>query len=192
MPQTLVFATHNPNKASEVSRMMPASYEVRSLSAIGFTESIPETAETLEGNALLKARTVFQKSGYACFADDTGLEVDALNGEPGVYTARYAGERASDHANINRLLGNLKDATNRQARFRTIMALIMDDGSEHLFEGLVEGFILETPRGEAGFGYDPVFRPRGYDLAFAEMPPDQKNRISHRMKALSKLVNYLA
>lgn len=192
MTTTLVFATHNPHKATEVSHILPPSYEARSLTAIGFNEEIPETSTTLEGNALQKARTVYEATGYACFADDTGLEVDALNGSPGVYTARYAREEASDQENVDLLLKNLKGETNRQARFRTIMALILENGQEHLFEGLVEGLIQEEPEGSAGFGYDPIFRPMGYDQTFAEMPEEVKNRISHRQKALTKLVNFLA
>lgn len=192
MNSTLVFATHNSHKATEVSHILPPSYQVNSLKAIGFNEEIPETSTTLEGNALQKARTVYQATGYPCFADDTGLEVDALNGSPGVYTARYAGEEASDQENVDLLLKNLKTVSNRQARFRTIMALILGDGQEHLFEGLVEGIIQETKIGKGGFGYDPIFRPRGYDQTFAEMTEDLKNRISHRQKALNKLVNFLA
>ncbi len=192
MTTTLVFATHNPHKVTEVSHILPPSYQLSSLTAIAFDEKIPETSNTLEGNALQKARTVYQATGYACFADDTGLEVDALNGSPGIYTARYAGEDASDEENVGLLLKNLKAVANRQARFRTIMALILKDGQEHLFEGLAEGIIQEEKNGQGGFGYDPIFRPRGYDQTFAEMPEDLKNRISHRQKALMKLVNFLA
>lgn len=189
---TLVFATHNPNKAEEINALMPEGYQVRSLADVGFKDTVHEDQETLAGNALKKARTVYQATGQACFADDTGLEVDALNGAPGVYTARYAGESASDKANVDKLLSALEGVENRQGRFRTIIALIWDDGQEYLFEGIAEGVIQEESRGTEGFGYDPVFRPRGYDAAFAEMPQEQKNRISHRQKALTKMINFLA
>lgn len=189
---TLVFATHNPNKAKEISSLMPDHYEVQSLADIGFNKEIPEDKATLSANALQKANTIFQSTGKACFADDTGLEVDALAGAPGVHTARYAGPDASDTANIQKLLKALENQHNRQARFRTIIALILQNGQSYLFEGIAEGFILAHPQGTEGFGYDPVFRPRGYDQSFAEMPLRQKNKISHRQKAFSKMINFLA
>lgn len=188
----LVFATHNAHKAQEINALVPPHYQVHTLLDIGFEAPITEDAETLSGNALKKARTVYQSTGNACFADDTGLEVDALSGAPGVRTARYAGDHATDAENINQLLAAMKASENRQARFRTVIAVILEDGREHLFEGLSEGFILEQTRGEAGFGYDPVFRPRGYDQTFAEMDAELKNQISHRQKALTKMVNFLA
>jgi XTP/dITP diphosphohydrolase len=161
-----------------------------SLDDIGCQEAIPETAETLEGNARIKAAHVWEKYGYHCFADDTGLEVEALGGAPGVYSARYAGEDADAMANMEKLLGKLEGSRERGARFRTVIALVLD-GSYHFFEGIVSGEILEQPKGNEGFGYDPVFRPAGYQGSFAQMPPADKNRISHRGRAFEKLTAFL-
>lgn len=187
----LVFTTHNPNKLQEIQQMMPEPFQLMSLADIGFTESIDEDQETIQGNARKKARVVYEKTGHSCFSDDTGLEVDALNGEPGVYSARFAGANATNEANRNLLLEKLSDEDNRQARFITIIALILN-GTEYLFEGIKAGKITENPQGEGNFGYDPIFLPHGYDETFAEMDPVLKNRISHRGKAFSKMINFLA
>ncbi len=191
----LVFATNNAHKLSEVRQILGSKFEVVGLSDIGCHEDIPETAETLEGNALQKARYVKEHYGLDCFADDTGLEVRALNGIPGVHTARYAelfGEGAThdSDANMCLLLKNLKNKTDRHARFRTVIALIYQ-GEEYLFEGIVEGNILSERTGHEGFGYDPIFQPEGYDKSFAEMNADDKNAISHRGRATMKLANFL-
>ena len=186
----LVFATHNPNKLEEIRQMLPAGICLRSLDEIGCTEEIPETAPTLEGNARLKAEYVRNRYGYDCIADDTGLEVEALGGAPGVYSARYAGPQADARANTERLLQAMKRVDRRHARFRTVIALTEGD-SCRFFEGVVEGEITESPRGEGGFGYDPVFRPVGHDRTFAEFSTDEKNRISHRGKAFRALQAYL-
>ncbi len=188
--QTLVFTTHNADKILEVKQLLPNHLSLLSLDDIGFNETIQEDQGSIEGNARKKASVVYEKTSYSCFSDDTGLAVDALQGEPGVFSARYAGENASYSDNLNLLLKNLSGATNRQARFKTIIALILD-GKEYLFEGVTEGKILEEERGSAGFGYDPIFRPQGYDQTFAEMAPELKNRISHRGKAFTKMVNFL-
>ncbi len=186
----LVFATHNPNKAREVQAIMPPGMEIVTLDEIGYTEEIPETGSTLEENALIKARTIYTATGINCFADDTGLEVNVLNGEPGVYSARYAGEPANAGKNMDKLLENLKNSGDRSARFRTEFALIID-GKEHLFEGIVNGSITSDKHGEGGFGYDPIFLPDGFDKTFAEMPLSEKNKISHRGRALAKMVEWL-
>jgi len=186
----LVFATHNPNKLEEIRQMLPAGICLRSLDEIGCAEAIPETAPTLEGNARLKAEYVRERYGYDCIADDTGLEVEALGGAPGVYSARYAGPQADSRANTARLLEALHGKPHRNARFRTVIALT-EGGTCRFFEGVVEGAITEAPRGEGGFGYDPVFRPSGYDRTFAEFSTDEKNRISHRGKAFRALQAYL-
>ncbi len=186
----LVFATHNPNKLEEIRKMVPAGIRLRSLDEIGCTEAIPETAPTLEGNARLKAEYVRNRYGYDCIADDTGLEVEALDGAPGVYSARYAGPQADARANTTKLLAALNQAKSRKARFRTVIALTEGD-SCRFFEGVVEGEITAAPRGEGGFGYDPVFRPTGYDRTFAEFSTDEKNAISHRGKAFRALQAYL-
>ena len=183
----IVFATHNPNKLEEIRQMLPAGLQVLSLDDIGCTEEIPETASTLEGNARIKAAHVFQQYGYDCFADDTGLEVEALGGGPGVYSARFAGPRADSRANVEKLLRLMEGKTNRKARFRTVIALAMD-GTFHFFEGEISGEILAEQTGSGGFGYDPVFLPKGSDLSFAEMPLAEKNRISHRARAFNKFV----
>lgn len=189
--KTIVFATNNDHKLKEVISIMPSHIEVISLADLGCSEEIPETANTLEGNALQKARYIHQKFKCDCFADDTGLEVDALNGEPGVYSARYAGKDCNNIANMQKLLCNLSDKTNRNARFKTVIALILND-SEYLFEGTINGSLTQTMRGANGFGYDPIFVPDGYKETFAELGDDIKNKISHRAKAVQKLADFLA
>ncbi|MEO1009899.1 MAG: non-canonical purine NTP diphosphatase [Bacteroidota bacterium] len=186
----LVFATHNPNKLKEVRPLLPKSMHLLSLKDIGCQEEIPETGSSLEENARLKAQYVFKKYGYTCFADDTGLIVDALNGEPGVYSARYAGKQKDPHANMEKLLSKLGAISHRSARFQTVIALYLKDG-QYVFTGTVEGKITEDKRGINGFGYDPIFMPRGFDLTFAELPLSLKNSIGHRGKAIKKLVDYL-
>jgi len=186
MDINLVFATNNEHKLTEVREIVSGSFRILSLKDVGCFDDIPETADTLEGNALLKARYVKQKYGYDCFADDTGLEVRALNNAPGVYSARYAGEAKDAKANMNKVLYELQNQTDRSARFRTVIALIIGE-EEYLLEGIVEGSIIHEPRGEAGFGYDPVFVPKGYTDTFAEMGADVKNTISHRAEAINKL-----
>lgn len=190
----LIFATHNRHKVSEVQAMLPEGILVRSLSELGCEEEIPETHDTLQGNALQKAQFVWERYHCSCFADDTGLEVDALNGRPGVYSARYAGEGCSFDDNVRKLLGeleNVRDLEKRTARFRTVVALLLD-GKEYFFEGRVDGFITLERSGCEGFGYDPVFLPQGYRQTFAEMPAEEKNRISHRGRAVSRLVDFLS
>jgi XTP/dITP diphosphohydrolase len=182
----IVFATHNLNKLTEIRQMLPPDLQVLSLDSIGCREEIPETADTLEGNARLKAAYVSEHYGYNCFADDTGLEVSALDGAPGVYSARFAGPGANSQANIEKLLRLMDGKTDRRARFRTVIALALD-GAFHFFEGEVAGEILTRPAGTGGFGYDPVFRPTGYQISFAQMPLPEKNRISHRGRAFRSL-----
>ncbi len=186
----LVFATNNPHKLSEVQHLLGNSFHLLSLKDINFSDEIPEDYDTLEENALQKAQHIYTITKQNCFADDTGLEVEALNGRPGVYSARYAGKNKDPKANIQKLLFELKDIENRKARFRTVVALILD-GKEHLFEGIVDGRIIESERGVDGFGYDPVFLPDGYSSTFAEMNLSQKNKISHRARAIGSLVNFL-
>ena len=190
MKSKLVFASNNSHKLSEVSTIVSGDFQIVSLSDIHCSEDIPETADTLEGNALLKARYIKEKYGYDCFADDTGLEVDALGGAPGVYSARYAGPAHDSQANMQKLLLQLKGITNRNARFRTVIALIQGH-EEHLFEGIINGHITESPSGANGFGYDPVFIPDGYMETFAELSETAKNNISHRAIAVHKLAKYL-
>ncbi len=186
----LVFATNNQHKLKEVQALLGNHFRLLSLTDIGFDEEIPEDFDTLQDNALQKARYINSRLGYNCFADDTGLEVDALNGEPGVYSARYAGEAKNPHDNIVKLLQNLSGVKNRRAQFRTVIALILD-GNEYLFEGKVDGEIIDKGRGSDGFGYDPIFLPEGYSQTFAEMPLELKNQISHRGRAVAKLVDFL-
>ena len=186
----LVFATNNEHKLHEVREMLGNQFKILSLSEIGCSEDIPETSPTLEGNALQKARYIFDKYGYNCFADDTGLEVEALNMQPGVYSARYAGPQRSAEDNMQKLLFELDKINNRKARFRTVISLIINS-SEHFLEGIVEGEILNSKKGAKGFGYDPVFRPDGYVESFAEMAMDEKNKISHRGRAIEKLIDFL-
>lgn len=188
--KTLVFATNNLHKLEEVRDILGGSFRIASLKEIECTDDIPETADTLEGNALQKARYVKDKFGYDCFADDTGLEVEALGGAPGVFSARYAGPGHDSEANMQKLLKELEGKTNRQAQFRTVVALILE-GREYTFEGIVRGTILTERRGTAGFGYDPVFVPEGYAETFAEMGSEEKNRISHRARAVQKLADFL-
>ena len=186
----MIFVTINRHKLAEVSAILGDSIELKSLKEIGCTDEIPETAETLEGNALMKARYIYERYGQDCFADDTGLEVDALDGAPGVYSARYAGPGHDSEANMQKLLKELDGKNDRHAQFRTVIALIIG-GEEHLFEGVVKGTILEEREGEGGFGYDPIFRPEGYDHSFASLGDEVKNRISHRARAVEKLVEFL-
>lgn len=185
----LVFATNNLNKLKEVQAML-TNFDIVSLADINCFEDIPETADTLEGNAELKANFITKKYGLDCFADDTGLEVEALNNEPGVYSARYAGEDNNAEANMNKLLNNLKSNRNRKAQFRTAIALNIQ-GKQFIFEGVCKGTILTEKRGESGFGYDPVFMPDGFKNSFAEMNLVEKGKISHRGKAIEKLVTFL-
>ena len=187
----LVFATHNQNKFKEVASMLPKHIELLSLTDIGCTEDIAETAETIEGNALLKAKYVKEKYQLDCFADDTGLEVTKLNGDPGVFSARYAGPENNAEANMSKLLSKLKGADDREAQFKTAIALTMHN-SETLFLGICEGEITQTKQGDGGFGYDPIFKPNGFDKTFAEMTLAKKAEIGHRGKAMRKLINYLS
>ncbi|MGY6647785.1 non-canonical purine NTP diphosphatase [Wenyingzhuangia sp. IMCC45574] len=185
----IVFATHNNNKLKEVSAMLP-NCEIVSLTDIGCNEDIPETATTLEGNAKIKANYVTTKYGLPCFADDTGLLVDALNGEPGVYSARYAGEHGNAEKNMALLLEKLEGNTNRKAHFKTAVCLNLN-GEQHLFEGICNGEILTKKQGNEGFGYDPIFRPDGFEQSFAEMNMEEKGKISHRGLAVQKLITFL-
>lgn len=191
MKRKLVFATNNAHKLEEIKAILGEQVEILSLKDIGCDTDIPETANTLEGNASLKARYIYEHYGMDCFADDTGLEVEALDGAPGVYSARYAGAGHDSEANMRKLLVNLKEITDRKAQFRTVISLI-EQGEEHQFEGIVKGCILEEKRGDSGFGYDPIFQPEGYDRSFAELGNDIKNRISHRARAVALLCNYLS
>lgn len=187
----LVFATNNAHKLEEVSAILGDSIELLSLKDIDCHTDIPETADTLEGNALLKSSYIFNNYRLDCFADDTGLEVEALNGAPGVYSARYAGDEGHDaQANMLTLLHNMEGKENRKAQFRTAISLILD-GKEYLFEGVIKGEIIKEKRGDSGFGYDPVFVPEGYNQTFAELGNDIKNRISHRALAVNKLCDFL-
>ncbi|WP_316798609.1 non-canonical purine NTP diphosphatase [Pedobacter frigidisoli] len=185
----LVFATNNKHKTQEIRQALEGQYEVLNLQDIGCTDDIPETADTFEGNASLKSQYVVAHFNLDCFADDSGLEVDALNNEPGVYSARYSGSRDSLE-NINLVLEKLKNQSNRKARFKTVISLVQD-GVNHFFEGTVEGTIRTELSGSAGFGYDPVFQPEGYAITFAEMSMAEKNQISHRAIALKKMIDFL-
>lgn len=193
----IVFATNNKNKLSEIRDILGSDFEIVSLRDIGCHADIPETGSTLEENAMQKARYIYDNYNMSVFADDTGLEVDALGGAPGIYSARYAGGEGHDsEANMTKLLGELGENNNRKARFRTAIALILkEDGNgnitEKLFEGIVRGEIIKERRGGEGFGYDPIFQPEGYDRTFAELGPDVKNKISHRARAVARLVEYL-
>lgn len=191
MKPTLVFATNNAHKLAEAAAILHDTVTVAGLSAINCSDALPEERDTLEGNALQKARFVYNAFGVDCFADDTGLEVEALGGEPGVYSARYAGPACLATDNMDKLLANMEQHTNRKARFRTVIALILN-GQEHLFEGVVDGHILHTKFGVAGFGYDPIFQPEGYAVSFAEMDSAEKNAISHRGRALQKMSQFLS
>ncbi|HTG66724.1 MAG TPA: non-canonical purine NTP diphosphatase [Flavobacterium sp.] len=186
----LVFASNNKNKIKEIQQLLPESIEILSLEAIGCHEEIPETADTIEGNAILKANYVTEKYGYDCFADDTGLEVEALNGAPGVYSARYAGEQKDAQDNMNLLLDNLANNPNRNAQFKTVIALNIK-GQQQLFTGIAKGTITTEKSGNQGFGYDPIFQPEGYQETFADLSLETKNQISHRGKATQLLISYL-
>ncbi len=186
----LIMATQNKNKVKEINALLPASIQVKTLEEIGCLEEIPETQETLEGNAFQKALFVADKYGVNCFADDTGLEIDALKGEPGVYSARYAGPKKNADDNMNLVLNKLEGVADRKARFRTVIALIID-GVETVFEGIAEGEITKEKSGQEGFGYDPIFRPTGYKETFSELTMKEKNEISHRGRAVKKLVEHL-
>lgn len=186
----IVFATNNAHKLKEIREIVGEQFRILSLSDIGCHEEIPETGLTLRENALQKATYIKEKYGYDCFADDTGLEVDALNGAPGVHTARYAGEEGDSEKNMNKMLQELKEVTQRTARFKTVIAFLK--GSEqHLFEGIAEGQIVEEERGSKGFGYDPIFAPQGYTQTFAELGDKEKNKISHRALAMQQLIGFL-
>lgn len=187
----LVAATNNKHKLEEIRPLLEHHHHIIGLDELGCTEELAETSETLEGNSLQKARYIFDTYGLPCIADDTGLEVESLNGAPGVYSARYAGEQRNSDDNIALLLKNLQDKANRRARFRTIITLILEDGSVHYFEGIVNGEIITNKKGDKGFGYDPVFRPEGMDKTLAEMTIDEKNILSHRARAVQKLVTFL-
>jgi XTP/dITP diphosphohydrolase len=186
----LVFATNNLNKIEEIQSMMPPNIQIVSLESIGCTEDIAETATTIEGNAILKANYILKKYGYDCFADDTGLEVDALNGEPGVFSARYAGEQRNADDNMDKLLKELENRPNRKARFKTVICLNLK-GNQYLFTGTANGEITENKSGKGGFGYDQIFRPNGFDATFAEISLQTKNEISHRGKATKLLIDFL-
>jgi XTP/dITP diphosphohydrolase len=186
----LVFASNNKNKIKEIQLLVPSFIQILSLEDIGCTEDIPETADTIEGNAVLKANYVTEKYGYDCFADDSGLEVEVLNGEPGVFSARYAGEPKDDNKNIDKLLVNLEAKTNRKANFKTVICLNID-GKQHLFTGIVNGKIIEEKIGDNGFGYDPIFVADGYEKTFAELSIEEKSSISHRGIAVKQLVTFL-
>lgn len=187
---SIVFATNNKHKLHEIRAMIGDRYNVLSLSDINCCDDIPETADTLEGNALLKARFVKDRYGFDCFADDTGLEVKSLNGAPGVYSARYAGPGHDSEANMKLLLNNLNGIVDRAARFRTVIALLVGD-RQFIVDGVVDGVITSSPAGDNGFGYDPIFIPEGYNLTFAQMTDDQKNSISHRHRATEALLKKL-
>ena len=186
----LVFASNNKNKIFELQSMLPENITIRSLESIGCFEDIPETSDTIAGNAIQKANYVTEKYGYECFADDTGLEIDALNGAPGVYSARYAGEKRNADDNMNKVLENLSDSNNRKAQFKTVIALNID-GKQFLFTGIAPGEITLEKIGNQGFGYDPIFRPLQYQETFAQLSLDIKNKISHRGKATQKLIDFL-
>ena len=185
----LVFASNNKNKIQEIQALVPNTIQIVSLEEIGCFEDIPETADTIEGNAILKANYVTEKYGYDCFADDTGLEVEALNGAPGVYSARYAGEQKDANDNMDKLLFELKDKTNRKANFKTVIALNLK-GKQNLFSGIIHGKIIEEKIGTNGFGYDPIFVADGYNKTFAELSMEEKSNISHRGIAVKQLIEY--
>ena len=186
----LVFATNNVNKLAEVRSILEPQYTIISLEDLNCNDEIPETANTLQGNAILKATYIHDKFGLSCFADDTGLEVEGLDGQPGVYSARYAGEENNSVNNMSKVLSLLGNKKNRKACFRTVIALILDNNTL-FFEGKIEGNITLSPKGDSGFGYDPIFIPEGYLLSFAQLSAEEKNQISHRRMAINKLINYL-
>lgn len=185
----LVFASNNKNKIKEIQQLLPESIQILSLEDIGCFEEIPETANTIEGNAILKANYVTKKYGLNCFADDSGLEVEILNGEPGVFSARYAGEEKDDEKNMDKLLSNLKDKDNRKANFKTVICLNLN-GEQQLFTGIINGKIIDKKMGTSGFGYDPIFVADGYSKTFAELTMEEKSKISHRGIAVRKLVDF--
>lgn len=186
----LVFATNNENKVREINAVLPQNIEIISLKSAGITEDVPETQPTLQGNAEQKATFILENYQLDCFADDTGLEIEVLNNEPGIYSARYAGAERSDEKNIDLVLSKLSNKNNRSAQFRTVISLCLN-GEKHFFEGIVKGEITAEKRGENGFGYDPVFQPEGSEKTFAEMSIDEKNQFSHRAKATRKLIDFL-
>ncbi|MBI2281341.1 MAG: non-canonical purine NTP diphosphatase [Bacteroidetes bacterium] len=186
----LIFATNNKNKIKEIKHLIGNSIELLNLEDIGCLEEIPETADTIKGNAIQKAEYIYKKYGYDCFADDTGLEIEALNGEPGVYSARYAGEQKNPEDNMNKVLEKLKEKSNRKAQFKTVIALIID-GKLTCFEGIVKGEITREKSGSEGFGYDPIFKPKGYDSTYSEMNLEVKNTMSHRAVSTKKLIQFL-
>ena len=186
----LVFASNNSNKIAEIQALVPKSIEILSLKDIGCTEEIPETAETIEGNAILKANYVTKKYGFNCFSDDSGLEIDFLNGAPGVFSARFAGEQKNDKDNIIKVLRELDGVKNRKAQFKTVIALNLN-GQQNLFKGIIKGTITETEKGNQGFGYDPIFLPINYTNTFAELNQSEKSAISHRGQAVAQLLDFL-
>jgi XTP/dITP diphosphohydrolase len=186
----LIFATHNSNKAFEIQKLLPKDFQVLTLDDIDFQDEIPENESTIEANSAFKAQFIFNKFNLNCFADDTGLEIEALNGKPGVYSARYAGEERNSDANINLVLEELKGVENRNARFKTVITLIIH-GEQYQFEGIVDGTIIKEKRGSNGFGYDPIFIPENETRTFAEMNLSEKNKYSHRARALEKMIAFL-
>lgn len=188
--QQFVFATNNKHKLEEINNLLASTYIIKSLGEVNIFDELPETHETLEENAVEKAMYVYEKYNYDCFADDTGLEIEALNGRPGVYSARYAGETCSYDDNVNKVLEEMSTLQNRKAVFRTVIALV-ENGLIKTFEGKVEGEIIVDKKGNKGFGYDPIFKPVGYEQTFAEMDLEMKNRISHRARALENFINYI-
>lgn len=188
--QKIVFATHNANKLKEIQAQLNDVFEIISLQDLNFHEDIEETATTFHDNALIKAQTIFDKFNLPCFADDSGLEVDALNGAPGIHSARYAGEPKDDKKNITKLLTELANVTNRKANFKTVIAFVNENGT-HYFEGQIDGNILHEPIGDNGFGYDPIFKPNGFEISFAQMTLELKKSISHRAQAFNKFVDFL-
>ena len=187
----LIFATSNQNKVLEIQKILPKKFNIKSLKDLNYFEDVPENETTIEGNAIFKAKYIYEKFNINVFADDTGLEVEALNGEPGVHSARYAGTTRNSEKNIKKLLKNLKNIKNRNARFKTVIALIIDN-KLHIFNGIVEGYILDSPKGNNGFGYDPIFCPNGFDKSFAELTLKEKNLISHRSLAMKKLIDFIS
>lgn len=187
----LIFATSNQNKVLEIQKILPKKFEIKSLKDLNYFEDVPENENTIEGNAIFKAKYIYEKFNINVFADDTGLEVEALNGEPGVHSARYAGTTRNSEKNIKKLLKNLKNVKNRNARFKTVIALLIDN-KLHTFSGIVEGYILDSPMGNNGFGYDPIFCPNGFDKSFAELTLKEKNLISHRSLAMKKLIDFIS
>ena len=187
----LIFATSNQNKVLEIQKILPKKFNIKSLKDLNYFEDVPENKNTIDGNAIFKAKYIYEKFNINVFADDTGLEVEALNGEPGVHSARYAGTTRSSEKNIKKLLKNLKNIKNRNARFKTVIALIIDN-KLHIFSGIIEGYILDSPKGNNGFGYDPIFCPNGFDKSFAELTLKEKNLISHRSLAMKKLIDFIS